>query len=178
MPYLSERFTITGRRALVTGGSKGIGLEIARVLADAGADVAVVGRDRAGLADARTAIEAAGRACLVIEADMATIDGPRLAAAKALERFGTIDLLVNNAGITHVEPLIAASSAHWDEIMAVNLRAPFLLAKALAPAMIAQRRGKIVNVSSLSGVVALDDHAAYCSSKGGLNMLTKVMACE
>ena len=108
----------------------------------------------------------------------ALVSQTRLAAAKALERFGTIDLLVNNAGITHVEPLIAASSAHWDEIMAVNLRAPFLLAKALAPAMIAQRRGKIVNVSSLSGVVALDDHAAYCSSKGGLNMLTKVMACE
>jgi 2-deoxy-D-gluconate 3-dehydrogenase len=178
MPDLRERFTVTGRRALVTGGSKGIGLEIAKVLAEAGADVAVVGRDRAGLADAREAIEAAGRACLVIEADMATVDGPRAAAEKALERFGTIDLLVNNAGITHVEPLLAASAAHWDEIMAVNLRAPFLLAQALAPRMIAQRRGKIVNVSSLSGVVALDDHGAYCASKGGLNMLTKVMACE
>ena len=80
MPDLSERFTVTGRRALVTGGSKGIGLEIAKVLADAGADVAVVGRDRDGLEEAGTAIEAAGRACLVIEADMATADGPRMAA--------------------------------------------------------------------------------------------------
>jgi NAD(P)-dependent dehydrogenase (short-subunit alcohol dehydrogenase family) len=173
-----ERFALTGRKALVTGASKGIGLEIARVLADAGADVVAVGRERAGLDQARAAVEAAGRECLAIEADMATIDGPRAAAVGALERFGTIDVLINNAGITHVEPLLSARVEHWDEIMAVNLRAPFLLAQALAPGMIAQRRGKIVNLSSLSGVVALDDHGAYCASKGGLNMLTKVMACE
>jgi len=178
MPDFVERFALAGRRALVTGGSKGIGLEIAKVLADAGADVAVVGRDRAGLEEARAAIATAGRESLVIEADMATADGPRAAAAEALERFGTVDILVNNAGTTHVEPLLEATVDHWDELMAVNLRAPFLLAQALAPGMIAQRRGKIVNVSSLSGVVALDDHGAYCASKGGLNMLTKVMACE
>jgi NAD(P)-dependent dehydrogenase (short-subunit alcohol dehydrogenase family) len=116
--------------------------------------------------------------CLPIAADLATVDGPRQAAAQALEHFGVVDILVNNAGITFVEPLLSTTVAHWEAIMAVNLRAPFLLAQTVAPKMIAQRRGKIVNVSSLSGVVALDSHAAYCASKGGLNMLTKVMTCE
>lgn len=178
MSSFVERFAVTGQKALVTGGSKGIGLEIAKVLADAGADVAVVGRDRAGLEGARAAIEGVGRECVVIEADLATVEGARGAAAQALEKFGKIDILVNNAGITHVEDLLSTTAEHWDEIMAVNLRAPFLLAQAVAPGMIAKRRGKIVNVSSLSGVVALDSHAAYCASKGGLNLLTKVMTCE
>jgi NAD(P)-dependent dehydrogenase (short-subunit alcohol dehydrogenase family) len=114
----------------------------------------------------------------VIEADLQTVDGPREAAARALERFGVVDILVNNAGITFVEDIVDTTVEHWDAIMAVNLRAPFLLAQALAPKMIAQRRGKIVNVSSQSGVRALQAHAAYGASKGGLNMLTKVMTAE
>ena len=99
-----ERFSLTGKRALVTGASKGIGLEICRVLADAGADVAAVARDRAGLAEARAGVEAPGRRCLVIEADMATVEGPRAAARAALDAWGGIDILVNNAGIAVVEP--------------------------------------------------------------------------
>ncbi|MEZ5669737.1 MAG: glucose 1-dehydrogenase [Alphaproteobacteria bacterium] len=178
MPQFVERFSLAGRTALVTGASKGIGLEICRVLADAGADIVAVARDRTGLAEARAAVEAAGRQCLTVEAEMATVEGPRTAAAQALARFGTIDILVNNAGIAQTTPILDTSVDEWDRIQAVNLRAPFLLAQALAPQMIAQRRGKIINVSSQTGVVAIPDHAAYAASKNGLNALTKCMTCE
>ena len=87
----------------------------------------------------------------MIEADLAEVEDTRLAARAALKQFGTIDILVNNAGIALVEPLLKASVANWDRTMAVNLRAPFLLAQELAPAMIAQRSGKIINISSQAG---------------------------
>ena len=173
-----DRFRVEGKRALVTGGSKGIGAETALVLAQAGADVAIVGRDRAGLDETAAAVAATGRRCVVIEADMASVDGPAAAAATALGAFGAVDILVNNAGIARLDTLTALSPAAWDETMAVNLRAPYLLAQALVGKMMEGRAGKIINVSSQAGVVALADHGAYCASKGGLNMLTKVMALE
>lgn len=173
-----KRFELAGRRALVTGASKGIGLETCKVLADAGADIAAVGRDQAGLAEAKAAVEAKGRRCVAITADMATPEGPVEAAKQALAAFGTIDILVNNAGIALIDTLMDAKVEDWDATMAVNLRAPFLLARALVPQMIAQNWGKIINVSSQAGVIGLDGHGAYCASKGGLNMLTKVMTVE
>lgn len=173
-----DRFAVPGKRALVTGGSKGIGAEAALVLAQAGADVAIVGRDRAGLQATADQIAAAGRRCIVIEADMRTAEGPLHAAEAALAAFGAVDILVNNAGIARVAPILESPLADWEETIAVNLRAPYLLAQALAPKMIAQGTGKIINVSSQAGVVALEGHAAYAASKGGLNILTKVMALE
>ena len=173
-----KRFELAGKRALVTGASKGIGLETCKVLADAGADIAAVGRDAAGLAEAKAAVEAKGRRCVTIAADMATADGPAEAARQALAAFGTIDILVNNAGIALIDTLMDTKVEDWDATMAVNLRAPFLLARALVPQMIAQNAGKIINVSSQAGVIGLDGHGAYCASKGGLNMLTKVMTVE
>jgi NAD(P)-dependent dehydrogenase (short-subunit alcohol dehydrogenase family) len=148
------------------------------VLADAGADIVAVARDAGGLAEARAAVEGLRRRCLVVEAELESADAVRRAARTALDAWGTIDILVNNAGIALVESLLDTSADGWDRVLAVNLRAPFLLAQALAPAMIAQRRGKIVNVSSQTGVVALVDHGAYAASKAGLNALTKVMTAE
>jgi NAD(P)-dependent dehydrogenase (short-subunit alcohol dehydrogenase family) len=173
-----KRFSLDGRRALVTGASKGIGFEACRVLADAGADIAAVGRDREGLASIKMQVEALGRKCITIEADLATVEGPQHAAREALKAFGTIDILVNNAGVTTIKSIIDTPVADWDWVNAVNLRAPYLLAQALVPNMIKQKLGKIINISSQSGVVALDDHGAYGASKGGLNMLTKVMTVE
>ncbi|WP_119392618.1 SDR family NAD(P)-dependent oxidoreductase [Taklimakanibacter lacteus] len=173
-----KRFSLTGKVALVTGATKGIGYDICKVLADAGADIAAVGRDLAGLADVRQAVEALGRKCVTISAELATPEGPVQAAREALKSFGTIDILVNSAGIALVASLLEATVEDWDRVMAVNLRAPFLLARELAPKMIAQRSGKIINISSQAGVIAIDDHAAYSASKGGLNMLTKAMTAE
>jgi len=178
MSDFTNRFGVVGKRALVTGATKGIGLEICRVLADAGAHIAAVGRDQDGLEEVVRAVEAAGRRVVPITADLATVEGCEAVARAGLEAFGTVDILVNNAGIALVDPLLEANVEDWDRTMAVNLRAPFILARALAPQMIAQGSGKIINISSQAGVVGLDDHAAYCASKGGLNMLTKVMTAE
>jgi NAD(P)-dependent dehydrogenase (short-subunit alcohol dehydrogenase family) len=173
-----KRFSLEGKKALITGATKGIGLETCKVLADAGADIAAVGRDAEGLQEVKAAVEAKGRRCLPIAADMAVSADTERAAQEALIVFGTIDILVNNAAVARIDTLLDAKVAEWDETMAVNLRAPWLLAKTLAPAMIAQRRGKIINVSSQAGVIGQEAHAAYGASKGGLNTLTKVMCAE
>ena len=173
-----ERFSLAGRRALVTGASRGIGLEICAVLADAGADIVAVARDPEGLAEARAAVDDAGRECLTIEAELATVEGPRDAARQALARFGAIDILVNNAAYSQPQSLLETRAEDWDRTLAVNLRAPLLLAQELAPGMIERKRGKIVNVSSQTGIVAIPDHCAYAASKNGLNALTKAMTCE
>jgi NAD(P)-dependent dehydrogenase (short-subunit alcohol dehydrogenase family) len=123
-------------------------------------------------------VEAQGRRCLTVVADMADPEGTVFAARRALAEWGTIDILVNNAGISRLAPATELTLEQWDETMAVNLRAPFLLARELAPAMMAQGRGKIVNISSQTGVIALEEHAAYATSKGGLNALTKSLCAE
>jgi 2-deoxy-D-gluconate 3-dehydrogenase len=174
----TKRFGLEGRVALVTGATKGIGLETCKVLADAGADIAAVGRDQQGLREITAAVEAKGRRCVAIAADMATVDGPARAAKEALAAFGSVDILINNAAIALIAPLLEATAADWDSTMAVNLRAPFLLAQALVPAMIKKGGGKIINISSQAGVIGQDSHAAYGASKGGLNTLTKVMCVE
>jgi NAD(P)-dependent dehydrogenase (short-subunit alcohol dehydrogenase family) len=99
-------------------------------------------------------------------------------SAQALALHGRIDILVNSAGVALVGPMLDYDPADWDRTMAINLRAPFLLAKRLAPGMIAAGAGKIINISSQTGVIALPDHAAYAASKGGLNALTKSLMTE
>lgn len=173
-----QRFSVEGKRALVTGGSKGMGVDIARLLAEAGADIAVVGRDTEGLASTKEKVEATGRQCIMIVQDLSTIEGAHQAGLEALDHFGTVDILVNNAGIARIDDLLDMSIEDWDETQAVNLRAPFILTQTLAPKMIEQGGGKIINVSSQAGVVAIEGHGSYAAAKGGLNMLTKVMAAE
>lgn len=173
-----DRFSLAGKKALITGASKGIGAEIAVVFAEAGADIVALGRDHGDLETTATAIRALGRRCLTLTAEMASPTEPVAACETALAEWGTIDILVNSAGMTHVGAALGFPTDHWDQLMAVNLRAPFLTARTLAPAMIAQHWGKIINISSQTGVIALDDHAAYAASKGGLNALTKSLCAE
>jgi NAD(P)-dependent dehydrogenase (short-subunit alcohol dehydrogenase family) len=173
-----DRFSLAGRKALITGASKGIGAEIAVVFAEAGADIVALGRDEADLAATARAVKAHDRRCLTLTAEMASPTEPVSACERALAEWGTIDILINSAGIANVAPALDFATEDWDRMIAVNLRAPFLTARTLAPAMIAQRWGKIINISSQTGVIALDDHAAYASSKGGLNALTKSLCAE
>lgn len=178
MSDFANRFSVQGKRALVTGASKGLGAEIAVVLADAGADVALVGRDRQGLEATRDAVVRQGRRAVAIEADLRTVEGARDAGRAALAAFGVVDILVNNAGVFYRQSILELTPEEWDEMQAVNLRAPFLIAQVVVPKMIEQRRGKIVNVSSVAGVMGFEGHAGYSASKGGMNMLTRVMAVE
>jgi len=178
MPDYLTRFSLANQRALITGASRGLGAEIAAVFADAGADLVITGRDAAGLEATRQVVASQGRHCFCVEADLATVEGPRLVGSKALEFFGTVDILVNNAGLVFVEDLLDTSLEHWEETQRVNLRAPFLLAQTVVPKMIEQRRGKVINISSLAGGLAPLGHGAYSASKAGLNLLTQTMAAE
>jgi len=178
MAKFVDRFSLKGRTALVSGASKGIGLEICAVLADAGADIVAVARDPEGLATAKASVESAGRQCLTVEADLGTVEGPRDAARQALAQYEVVDILVNNAGIAVTDSILDTDVEDWDRVMAVNLRAAFLFSQALGPKMIERQRGKIINISSQTGVIAIDDHCAYAASKNGLNALTKSITCE
>jgi 2-deoxy-D-gluconate 3-dehydrogenase len=174
----TSSFRLDHQRALVTGASRGIGAEISTVLAAAGADLVLSGRDLAGLEATRQAVEGLGRRCHALPVDLRSVEETRRLADQALALLGTVDILVNNAGVVFVDDLLHTTLEHWDETLAVNLRAPYLLAQALVPAMIQQQRGKIINLSSVAAVLAPEGHAAYSASKGGLNLLTQTMAAE
>jgi NAD(P)-dependent dehydrogenase (short-subunit alcohol dehydrogenase family) len=178
MSRWQSRFSIAGRTALVTGASRGIGAEVCKVFAEAGADIIAVARDKSGLEAVAKTVGGLGRTCLTITADLADITQTEAVAKTALAEAGTVDILVNSAGVALVGPALDLPVSHWDETMAVNVRAPFVLSRLLAPKMIAQRWGKIINISSQTGVIALKDHAAYASSKGALNALTKSLMAE
>ena len=178
MTEWQKRFSLRGKRILVTGATRGIGFSSCLVLADAGADIVAVGRDSGELSVVKQAAEKLGAKCVAISADLSTLPGVETAGDQGLAAFGGIDILVNNAGIALLDTLSEATVEDWDRTMAVNLRAPFLLARKIVIGMIERREGKIINISSQAGVNALERHGAYCASKGGLNMLTKVMAAE
>ncbi|MBW7056778.1 SDR family oxidoreductase [Paracoccus bogoriensis] len=175
MPDWTRRFSLTGKRALITGASSGIGRAIAEVFADAGADIVAQGRDAARLEDLARTIRRAGRSCDLVTGDLA--DDAAGVAHRALAT-GRIDILVNSAGIALTGPVIGYDAADWQRTLAVNLTAPFILSQAVLPGMIERRMGKIINISSQTGVIALPDHAAYAASKGGLNALTKALMTE
>jgi NAD(P)-dependent dehydrogenase (short-subunit alcohol dehydrogenase family) len=159
-----------GKRALVTGAGKGIGREIARRLAAAGAEVVAVSRTASDLESLRADIGGRG-----LVADLADAAAARAAAAQA----GPIDLLVNNAGISVPEPLLATSVEAFDRTMAINVRAALIMTQVVAAGLISRGApGAVVNVSSQASMVGLADHAAYCASKGALDQLTRVMALE
>lgn len=169
----ADRFSIEGKTALITGASSGIGAEIARVFTQAGAKVIATGQSRDRLDALAQEV-----GCQTIVADIACTQGCTGLVEHALQMSPRIDILVNSAGVALVGPVTDYSVDDWDRTMAVNLRAPFLLAKGLCPQMIAAQAGKIINISSQTGVIALPDHAAYASSKGGLNALTKSLMTE
>ena len=169
----TDRCSISGKTALVTGASSGIGAEIVRVFTDAGAHVIASGQSHD-----RLAALAAETGCKMIVADIATTQGCQSLVTDALAFSPKIEILVNSAGVALVGPVLKFAVDDWDRTMAINLRAPFLLAKGLAGQMIAAKAGKIINISSQTGVIALADHAAYAASKGGLNALTKSLMTE
>ncbi|WP_227270371.1 SDR family NAD(P)-dependent oxidoreductase [Roseobacter weihaiensis] len=172
------RFSLAGKTALVTGASSGIGTAIAEVFADAGADIAGHGRDADRLNALGERIQSTGRGFAAVTGDLTGPTETEAVATQALEAFGQIDILVNSAGVALTGPAVDYDLADWQRTLAVNLTAPFILSKALLPGMMQRKQGKIINISSQTGVIALQDHAAYATSKGGLNALTKSLMTE
>ena len=174
----TTQFNIKGAKAIVTGGSKGIGADIALTLAKAGADLILSGRDQDDLENIKNEVLKIGIECITIVADLNDEKDIENFANQSIKYFGNIDILVNNAGIAIINDILNTTPKEWDEVMAINLKAPFLMSKLIAPKMIEQKKGKIINVSSQAGIFGLEDHSAYSASKGGLNMLTKCMTSE
>jgi 3-oxoacyl-[acyl-carrier protein] reductase len=170
--------SLQGRVAIVTGGSRGIGAAIATWLAEAGAAVVVSGRDSARLEGAVKELEARGAPALGLVADAARREDCERLVDTARERFGRIDVLVNNAGITGDALLLRMKDEDWDRVIAVNLRGAFLMTRAAAKTMVRQKSGRVINVTSVAGAMGNAGQANYSAAKAGLIGLTKASARE
>ncbi len=175
----THSFNLSGRVAIVTGASRGIGRAIAIGLAREGAKIVVNYVSKAAAAEEVVGeIRAAGGEAAAVQANVGDLAQHERLVAAARERFGRIDILVNNAAMTHRQPFLDATAEAWDETMGVNLKGVYFLSQAVARVMTAQRSGKIINISSVHDVRAMLDNSIYNITKAGLVMLTKSLALE
>jgi NAD(P)-dependent dehydrogenase (short-subunit alcohol dehydrogenase family) len=172
-------FDLTAKVAIITGGSRGIGREIALALAEAGAKVVVASRKQEGVDEVAAEIEKQGGTALAIAAHMGQEEAVATLVERTVEAFGGVDIAVNNAGTNpHFGPLVTATAAQWDKIMEVNLRGAFFLCRQVIPVMQERGGGKIINMASIAGVKPQPAMGIYSVSKAGLIMLTQVLAQE
>jgi NAD(P)-dependent dehydrogenase (short-subunit alcohol dehydrogenase family) len=169
---------LSGKVALITGGGTGIGRAIALAFAREGASVAVAGRRLEKLCEVIGEIQKQGGAGLALECDVTRAVDVARAVKGTVERFGRLNVLVNNAGALHASTVEGISEEEWDRQMTVNLKGPFLVSRAVLPEFRKCGGGAIVNIGSVLGLFAVKDRAAYCASKGGVTMLTKAMALD
>jgi NAD(P)-dependent dehydrogenase (short-subunit alcohol dehydrogenase family) len=175
---MSYAITLSGRNALVTGASSGLGRYFANVLAQAGASVAVAARRKESLEDVRDQIRGTGGNAIAIAMDVTDASSVASAVAEMTARLGSLDILVNNAGITVTKPFLEIAETEWDRVVRTNLNGVFLVAQAAARAMKAQGSGVIVNIASILGVRVAGQVAPYIASKAGVVHLTRAMALE
>ena len=177
---MSADFSLAGKRALVTGASRGLGLHFAQVLAAAGADVALMARDRAALDRAATAIaKATGRRAIAVAGDVTAGDSVRAAFDLAEQALGPLDILVNNAGIVVSKPLLEHDEADWDRVLDTNLKGAWLVAREFAARRVADKRGgRIVNLASVLAFRTARNVPEYAVAKAGMAQLTHVLAAE
>ncbi len=177
-----ELFDLTGKVAIVTGGSRGIGKEIAIALGEAGAKLAITARREEWLASAQKELDGMGIDCLSVVADVSEVEGVKKMVALALEKWGKIDVLVNNAGVVWAAPPEQMSLDRWDYVMDINARGTFICCQEVGREMIKQKHGNIINISSTVGVSAVDPKSvqviAYQASKAAINIMTKQLAVE
>ena len=171
-------FSLQGRVALVTGASQGIGRECGLALVDGGAAVAVAARNEEKLQSLVQEIEAKGGKAAAFKLDVASEDAIKSVVKAIVAQFGKIDILVNNAGITRDQLLLRMKRADWDDVLATNLTAPYLLTQAVISSMLKQRWGRIINITSINGQMGQAGQANYASSKAGLIGLTMSVARE
>ncbi len=172
------RFDVDGNVALVTGAARGLGRAIALALANAGADVALGFRDKGAGGDVADQIESMGRQALPLQMDISSVDQIFRAVDETVARFGRIDILVNNAGLGPENPAEDVREEDFDLTIAVNLKGTFFTSQAAGRVMIRQKYGRIINLSSQAGNVALPTESVYCMSKAAISHLTKCLAVE
>jgi NAD(P)-dependent dehydrogenase (short-subunit alcohol dehydrogenase family) len=172
-------FDLSGKRAFVTGASRGIGRVIAVALAEAGADVALVARSAAGLAETAAAVEAVGRQACVLPTDVTSYDAVAAAAAAAIDQLGTVEIVVNNAGGSNfMVPFSDLRLSGWDKLLQLNLSSAVYVCHALAGHLLQRGQGSVINVASVAGVAAAPLMSPYGASKAGLISLTRTLAAE
>ena len=178
VPSTLDRFRLDGKAALVVGGNKGLGQAMALALAAAGADVCVVARGPAGLKETAAAVSTLGRKGTSIAADVSDEDQVEHMVAKMVETYGRIDILVNSQGMVHLQPTTEFDTEAWQRVIDVNLKSLFLCCKHVGRVMLAQDKGKIINISSVRGFQGRAMDPAYAPSKGAVNQLTHSLAIE
>jgi gluconate 5-dehydrogenase len=178
MPMKNDLFDLTGRVALVTGAYRGLGFAIARGMAAAGASVILNGRNPDALAGAIGVLAGDGLTAHPVVFDVTDAQAVRAGIAAATQRTGAIDILVNNAGIQRRHALVDFPQHDWDDIIATNLTAPYLVSQAVMPGMIENQRGKIIHIASLMSELARPSVVPYTAAKGGVRQLTRGMAVE
>ena len=177
---MKNLFDLSGKVAIVTGASSGLGRQFATALAGAGADVAILARRVENLEETKKILDALGSDTLAIKCDVTNNDDIKTAVAAVKERYGRIDILVNNAGVATVSPSQDHSDEEWERVMNTNMNAVFYMCREVGKIMVEQNYGKIINLGSIHSRVAMPGLgiAAYCASKGGVFMLTKELAVE
>ena len=173
-----EIFDLSGKVAMVTGSTRGLGEVAATALAKAGADIAVCGRSTTDLERVSEAIKELGRDSAGFVIDVLSKESVREGVDRVLKHFGKVDILVNNAGLNYRVPALEFPEEEWDLVINTNLKGYFLVAQAVVPQMLERGYGKVINMSSILGSIALPNQLAYASAKGGVDQMTKVMALE
>jgi NAD(P)-dependent dehydrogenase (short-subunit alcohol dehydrogenase family) len=173
-----DKFRLDGKVALVTGAGRNLGREIALAFAESGADVIVTSRTLPEVEKTAADIRALGRRSMALRLDVTDLAAVQAAVDRFAAEFGTIDILVNNSATRSHKSIIDLSEAEWRGVIDTNLTGAFFCCKAVAPLMIRQKGGRIINISSRSGVRGRANLSAYCSSKGGLEQLTRALALE
>lgn len=171
-------FGLAGKVAIVTGAGRGMGYHFALALANYGADLVVCSRTISELEKLEAEIKKIGRRVLIQRVDVTKVMDVHVMVEETVKTFGHIDILVNNAGINIPQWAVDVTEEAWDKINNTNLKGLFFCTQSVGKVMIQQNRGKIINISSDAGVIGLPQRAAYCSSKGGVTLLTKVLAIE
>jgi 2-deoxy-D-gluconate 3-dehydrogenase len=171
-------FSLTDRKAIVTGASMGIGYGTALALAHAGADVAVTSRSRSRVEPLAAEIRQMGRGAIALELEVASLESIEAMTQATVQHFGRIDILVNNAGINIPEEALQVTEEQWDRVLDTNLKGLFFCAQSAGKVMLEQGGGKIINIASQMGLVGGRLRSAYCASKGGVVQLTRVLAIE